>query len=448
MKNGCTNTVQLLSTLTLILVLFPGCIPPHNIGQAIIPDKPAWTVLVYMAADNHLESAALKSINELEAGLALITGVQVIVLIDRSSGHDASDGNWNDTRLYRILPQNGPPDSVIISQRLDCPPLGIRSDGMTELDLTDSRILELFIDWSTTNYPAQHTALILWGHADGWRTILFDEHTGNQMSMAHLARSLGPRKIDLIGLDCSFGATIENLYELAHFQTSSSDSPVIVIGSPGMVPVQGWNYHLLFKHLSEVPGASDLFSPNFFAESIVSACGSTWPAETASLAAVYLERISELFAALETFSMELASCVSGLTERDLVRTLLLYEIMHHDADSWPSDRFLEINDLATVVYNRADEIAGNPEAALCLRQAAEAVITSLGSAVLRHGNSRISIQLIPLAAPDLPGAFHSPWYYRNSALIGSPCFVKDSRWWVPSVPVSVSLLDRLFYTSW
>lgn len=429
------------TVVTLAVLFLVSCMPAQGIGVATATGKPEWTILMYMASDNDLEGSALRTINELEAGLALVSGIQVLALIDRSSGHDASDGNWSDTRVLAIRSQTGPPDSVIVSNRISCPPLGIPADSFTELDLTDARILELFIEWAQTEYPSNKTALIIWGHADGWRTLLFDEDTDKQMTMSSLARVTGTANLDLIGFDMSFGATLEYLYELA----GDSAKPPVVLASAGMVPSDGWNYYTVFSHLAKEGRNLD---PEQFAHAVISACTETWSADTYGPAAFRLDKTGAVFTAFEQFARELSALVTSRTARDAVRSLLLYEVLHHDADSWPCDRFIELEDLAKKVRDTARDLAPTEEEALRLIHSAETLTEALNAATIAWRTGRMSVQLIPLEAPDLPGVFHSPWYTRGSAFSDQPRFVKDSQWWVPAQPVSDSLLDRLFYTSW
>ena len=80
------------------------------------------TLLVYMAADNDLESHALRNLKEMEH--ACFDNMNVLVLLDRCDAYDETNDNWTDTRLFEVLHDdtNG---STIVSKRLDCPPLGI-----------------------------------------------------------------------------------------------------------------------------------------------------------------------------------------------------------------------------------------------------------------------------------------------------------------------------------
>jgi len=59
-----------------------------------------WTYVVYMAGDNELEGRAVEAVNEIEAVNWRGADVSVLVLIDRTAGYDATDGDWSGTRLW------------------------------------------------------------------------------------------------------------------------------------------------------------------------------------------------------------------------------------------------------------------------------------------------------------------------------------------------------------
>ena len=86
--------------IALVIIIPP---IPQSAGEAggEEPALPAWTVFVYMAGDNNLEDAAIDDFNEMET-VGSTDGVNIIVQLDRASGHDKTNGDWEDTRRYRI----------------------------------------------------------------------------------------------------------------------------------------------------------------------------------------------------------------------------------------------------------------------------------------------------------------------------------------------------------
>ena len=123
----------------------------HNIAN--------WTLLIYFSADNDLEQWGLIDLNELEAA-GSSSQVNVVVQFDRIPGYDASNGDCTDTRRYYVTHDTDP--NLINSTRLDTlPPLG-------ELDMGNPQTLIDFVNWGVDNFPAQHYAVVLWDHGDGW----------------------------------------------------------------------------------------------------------------------------------------------------------------------------------------------------------------------------------------------------------------------------------------
>ena len=66
-------------------------------------DEREWSILVYMSADNNLESAAIADLIEMEKSKLNTKNVSVLVLLDRNPSYDSSNGNWKNTKLYRIV---------------------------------------------------------------------------------------------------------------------------------------------------------------------------------------------------------------------------------------------------------------------------------------------------------------------------------------------------------
>ena len=56
-----------------------------------------WTVMVYLDGDNDLESAAIEDLNEMEQ-VGSNSNLNIVVLFDRVSGYNSSNGDWTDTR--------------------------------------------------------------------------------------------------------------------------------------------------------------------------------------------------------------------------------------------------------------------------------------------------------------------------------------------------------------
>ena len=140
-----------------------------NLGTPVSSDR-EWTVLIYIDADNNLETYGLADVKEIERGLSELTKkpearkLDAVFMLDRAKGYDDTMGDWTGTRVYRAKPSER--DDDISSELLaDC----------GEQNMGDPDVLESFIREGVAKYPARHTALILWDHGGGWIAMLNDE---------------------------------------------------------------------------------------------------------------------------------------------------------------------------------------------------------------------------------------------------------------------------------
>lgn len=137
-----------------------------------------WTIMVYMCGDNNLEEYALSDLNEMEAASTAANLIDVVVLMDRSDSYTTADGDWTGTRLYKVTPDSD--RSHITSTRLAGMGLSDTGDA-DELNMANPVILSNFVEYCRTNYPATHTALVIWDHGDGWRS---DDVNFNEKSLS------------------------------------------------------------------------------------------------------------------------------------------------------------------------------------------------------------------------------------------------------------------------
>lgn len=193
-------------------------IPPWEIGK--------WTVMVFMAADNDLESFAMLDLKEMEAA-RLPADVSVVVGIDRTPGYETSNGNWTDTRVGVIShdPNNGAVSSPLSS--------------VGEVNTGNPATLAAFIDWAVQERPAEHYALVVWNHGDGINGVAFDASSGNDsLSFREIRDAIAasiPGSLDLVGFDACSMAFIE--------QAAALDGTAgYMVASQELEPGEGWDY--------------------------------------------------------------------------------------------------------------------------------------------------------------------------------------------------------------
>lgn len=104
--------------------------------------------MVYMAADNDLESAAIADLNEMEGVQLTDAPISIIAILDRHTAYDMTNGNWSDTRVFEVSSDPNGINATIVSSRLDCPDLGLSKESETELNMADPLVLARFMTFA------------------------------------------------------------------------------------------------------------------------------------------------------------------------------------------------------------------------------------------------------------------------------------------------------------
>jgi hypothetical protein len=258
-------------------------IHPRQAAHAHSRGPAKWLVLAYMAGDNDLAGAAIDDINEMEAVGSRAGDVEVVVQVDHAPGYGAG---WTGTRRYYITRGHDRPR--------------IRSRLLADLGETntgDPEVLEEFLDFGISSYPAQACALILWNHGSGFyvppemlakagaasrrelvsratprlrrtlfhttrerllqldpqrRGIAYDDRSGDCLDNQELKRVLGTahqllgRKVDLVGMDACLMTMLEVAYQIR-------DHAQILVGSEELEPGDGWPYDTILRDLVARP---------------------------------------------------------------------------------------------------------------------------------------------------------------------------------------------------
>jgi len=220
-------------TLTLMLLI--------SISAALVvasngsSSSRRWTFAVYMVADNNLDTAALEDIHEMQS-VGSTDQVGVVVLVDRfyvngsqilyiSKGYNQSVwGEWSSEY---------------------------------ELNMGDPATLTWFLEYVASNYPAEHYALVLWDHGDGWNGFGWDDTNSDHLTVEEIKNALinfkdvTGVKIDLLGFDACLMASVEVAYTL-----SLTDEVSVLVASEDYVPWSGWPYDTILSKLVENPELS------------------------------------------------------------------------------------------------------------------------------------------------------------------------------------------------
>jgi hypothetical protein len=206
-----------------------------------------WTVLVYIDADNDLESYSVEDFNEMEQ-VGSSDRVNVVAQFDRISSNEAwddtSNGDWTTTK--RFLIERDDDTDTFGSKELE---------DLGELNMGDPETLADFVAWGVKAYPAQRYALIISDHGSSWQGIASDETDDNAFlslpdldaALKNAQREGGFGKLDLIGFDACLMAQVDV------FQTAQPYARVGV-ASAELEPGDGWAWHTWLQGLVDEPG--------------------------------------------------------------------------------------------------------------------------------------------------------------------------------------------------
>ena len=396
-----------------------------------MPSEKKLTLLVYMAADNDLESYALEDLKEMEH--SSFEGINVLVLLDRAQGYDATDGDWTDTRLFELA-HDDTDGSFIVSKRLRCPNLGLAATRETELDMSNPSVLYNFINFAKSEYQAQKYALIIWGHGTGWRglslneghdnyqpykAIAIDDYTNSYMSVPAMGKALKNSGLCVIGFDTCFGGVFENVYEI-------KNCVEYTVASPRATPSSGWNYKQLLEDISE---------SDFKTSEIAQFMADSSPVCTTIFDNSRLRDVMDCF---EAFAESLSKTVVDRDSRNEVFATL-QGIKSFCYAQNPCDLYLDMRSLAQTYSSSANsKLAEN---SMRLRNSLDRAAKTTYSEV-----SEVGIHFIPKTESGSLDVRHSLAYIKDSDNADQCLFIKESQWWVPTKDAgSDSLLDKLFY---
>jgi hypothetical protein len=269
-----------------------------------------WTFMVYLDADNNLESAGIDDFLEMSS-VGSRNGVNIILQMDRIDGNNTSYGNWKDTR--RFLVKNGDTPQTEPLQ------------NMGELNMGDPDVLQDFIEWAVTNYPAEHYALAIWNHGDGWRksienietistlkragteeilvkAVASDDTDNDVLYMREVQEAISNALqnlesmnnsdmiIDVVGFDACLMGMVEVGYAIRNGVN-------YMVGSEELEPGDGWPYNTILTGLTDDPS----MTAGNLAKSIVINYGNSYSSGVTQ-AAYDLSKIDTLAQKIDNFT--------------------------------------------------------------------------------------------------------------------------------------------------
>jgi len=215
--------------LVLVLALLAASVPAF--AGAPNTRAKAWTYLVYMGADNNLDTWGDFSLDLMKIGLTSDQDVSVVVLYDHY-GASADLLQVTSAGVVKLADYGEP-------------------------DMGNPETLRQFLSWGVQTFPANHYAVVLWSHGGGWKYIIKDSTSGTRMSIAGLESAMSSVAAEL-GRGGKFDITLFDACLMSLVEVADQLTPVTdyVVASEQSVNSTGFPYDLMLQRLVAGPTVS------------------------------------------------------------------------------------------------------------------------------------------------------------------------------------------------
>lgn len=208
------------------------------------PASKAWTILVFLNANNNLDPFSYLNLNEMEM-VGSTDQVNVVVQITHRGAN----------KTLRYLMKKDADSKNVTSPVVET---------LDKQDMGSHETLSRFIEWGMEKYPAQHYMVDIWNHGSGWekkasasivRGISYDDSTGNHITTPQLgdvlekAAAKAGDKIELIGYDAC-------LMQMCEVASETAAGAKFQVASEEVEPGQGWPYDQWLTALNKNPSAN------------------------------------------------------------------------------------------------------------------------------------------------------------------------------------------------
>lgn len=371
-----------------------------------------WTIMVYLAGDNNLDSAGVVDLLEMKT-IGTTDQFAVLAQFDRAGAGLAT--------IRYCLRKDTPLDQDAV-------------ETLGETNMGDPKVLEDFVTWGITQYPADHYLLVLWNHGAGWddanlyqggvfsgaappvarkgqpvairgggagkgkpvslaqarsgirntrralfrstveaavldRAIAFDDQAQDFLDnielkkvMARIKKKL-TRKIDILGMDACLMSMAEVAYQIRGVAR-------FCVGSQETEPGDGWPYDRILKALAAKP----TMAPRALSKTIVNQYVASYrPYDNITQSALKLAELKPLTAAVDG----LANALKNLLADTASRNALIGVRAQVQEYSRPYDDYCDLLDLCSLLETRLPD-AGVLTACAALKEAGAAAIIANG----------------------------------------------------------------------
>lgn len=316
------------------------------------------TLLIYMAADNNLDSAALNDLESIRKG-SMFSEMDIVLQLDRWEFVDTKE-----TIRYHV--KEGEVNEI---------------KRMGESNTGDPRILKEFIEESAEAYPSEKLIVIIWSHGSGVDdydiykgkrehyfvettkieeiAIAFDDAQKDFLDNIELQKALDVEvNIDVLGFD----ACLMGMFEIVYQLRNEAD---VIVGSQYVEPASGWDYPRVLEDLS-LDGEA-----NKMGEELVKFYADYYKHENHDVtqSAFDVDKVEKVAKDVDVFAKSLLENLEK--KKDLKYTLLSSQLFH-------KNDYIDLMDFVKNVQERFDD-----EMLLCL---ADRLLGSLDDLIIANHN--------------------------------------------------------------
>jgi len=378
--------------LFFILTLLLGCTKK---------DESEWTILVYMAADNGLNNAAVADINEMEKAI-FSDDINVIVQIDNNEANPNSGA-------YRYKISHDQSDAVTSNV----------IDALGEIDSGDYATLRDFIDWGYSRYPARNQALVIWSHGSGWYNF-YNQFCPDYQSQSAIDIPAGDLRSAFSGLsgkeililDACYMQTVEVLAEIGNsFQ--------YVIGSEDLMCEDGFPYDDILNQWEEQTQINELcISINTLLFESYLPGGSQndsnyyVPISCSAFRTAYL---TELMNSMEEFQLQWSASASQQYFLDARESCFQFNDLESDVDIKQFFTNLLQRDLPDDLYEKCIDILAILDNAFVSQEFIDYPANNIGTAVIWYPDEQFNFE-----------SLHETYELLNFAETGWDIFLQNT----------------------
>lgn len=372
-----------------------------------------WTVLVYINAANDLYWASDLNVNQMES---VANNPDLRFVLQWKQSRDVfPSSSFDGVRRVLVKPDN---TNNIVSEVLQS---GLTDGGGNPLDMGLPQTLLNFVNWGKTNFPSDHTILVIWNHGNGWRRSIeselptrafsYDDQTGSAIQIWQTAAALGSNTFDIIAWDASLMQMMEVAYEARGFAS-------YIVGSEESPPAEGYPYDLVFGPLRDDPNLTPSAVSGLFVDGMLA--NPPYATRKITQSSIDTTQLSSLATALSTFAQQLTANAGTISSQvqDARATSQAY--------SQTSSRYYrDIVDLCLKIEAEAGMPAGVVTAAANVR-------SSLASAIVWEGHNSFSPNSHGLSIDFSPASV----FGASAVDYGQMKFAQDTDWdsWLAIAP--------------